>query len=137
MNLIKYFITGIFFGIILSKGEVLSWYRIFEMFHFDAFHMFGVIGSAVFIGILAIFLIRKLGLKSFNQQPMQVRIKDMSITRYIVGGSIFGLGWGLIGACPGPMFILLGYGFLTIGIVILGALIGTFCYGMLRSRLPH
>jgi len=137
MNYIKYLITGLLFGIVLSKGEVLSWYRIFEMFHFDAFHMFGVIGSAVIFGVIALQFIRRRNMNSAGKNKMKIKVKEMSIPRYIIGGAIFGLGWGLIGACPGPMFILLGYGYLTIGLVIVGALVGTFVYGLLRSKLPH
>ncbi|MFT4986746.1 MAG: putative membrane protein YedE/YeeE [Glaciecola sp.] len=137
MNLAKYLITGIFFGIILSKGEAISWYRIFEMFHFDAFHMYGIIGSAVIIGIFSLQVIKKRKLKSANQTTIEIKDKDKSITRYIVGGTLFGLGWALIGACPGPLFILIGYGYLTIGVVIVGALMGTFVYGLLKTRLPH
>ncbi|MFT5149953.1 MAG: putative membrane protein YedE/YeeE, partial [Flavobacteriales bacterium] len=105
--------------------------------HFDAFHMYGIIGSAVIIGIFSLQVIKKRKLKSANQTTIEIKDMDKSITRYIVGGTLFGLGWALIGACPGPLFILIGYGYLTIGVVIVGALMGTFVYGLLKTRLPH
>jgi len=137
MKLIKYLLVGIVFGITLSKAEIISWYRIYEMFQFDSFHMYGVIGSAVILGALLIFLVKKSKLKSIEGEDIEIKSKDFGITRYLVGGTFFGMGWALIGACPGPMFILLGYGYISIGIVILSALLGTFIYGLLRSKLPH
>ncbi len=137
MKLLKFLLVGILFGITLAKAEIISWYRIFEMFHFDAFHMYGVIGSAVAIGATGIYLMKHFNVKDIEGAKIDIPDKNYSITRYLVGGTIFGLGWALVGACPGPMFILLGYGYLSILIVILSAIGGTFLYGVLRTRLPH
>jgi len=137
MKGIIYIILGIIFGISLSKAEVISWYRIYEMFRFDSFHMYGVIGSAVTLGIIGTYLMKKLKLKDINGEPIQFVDKDFSIVRYLVGGIFFGLGWALVGACPGPMFILIGHGYWSIFIVIAGALLGTLLYGILRPRLKH
>jgi len=137
MKGIIYIILGIIFGITLSKAEVISWYRIYEMFRFDSFHMYGVIGSAVTLGIIGTYLMKKLKLKNINGEPIQFVDKDFSIVRYLVGGIFFGLGWALVGACPGPMFILIGHGYWSIFIVIAGALLGTLLYGILRPRLKH
>lgn len=137
MKGIIYIILGIIFGISLSKAEVISWYRIYEMFRFDSFHMYGVIGSAVTLGIIGTYLMKKLKLKNINGEPIQFVDKDFSIVRYLVGGIFFGLGWALVGACPGPMFILIGHGYWSIFIVIAGALLGTLLYGILRPRLKH
>ncbi len=137
MKLIKFLVVGFIMGVVMSKSEVISWYRINEMFNFESFHMYGIIGSAVAIGVTGIFIIKKLGWKDMYGHQIKVKDKEKQKTRYILGGTIFGLGWAMTGACPGPMFILFGYGFLSIGIVILGALFGTFLYGLLRERLPH
>lgn len=124
-------------GIVMSKSEVISWYRIYEMFRFESFHMYGIIGSAVTIGALGVALIKKFKLNDFSGKPIVFANKEKSIARYLIGGSIFGLGWAMTGACPGPMFILLGYGVYPIAIVILGAVFGTYLYGLVRSKLPH
>jgi uncharacterized membrane protein YedE/YeeE len=137
MKAIKYLITGILFGIVLTKGEVISWYRIQEMFLFDSFHMYGVIGSAVILGAIVIYFVKKKELKSIKGSTIHLADKDIGFTRYIVGGTIFGLGWALTGACPGPIFILIGNGFSVFVVVLLSALLGTFVYGMLKSKLPH
>ncbi len=137
MKLAKYLLLGVFFGIILAKAEIISWYRIYEMFRFESFHMYGVIGSAVVLGAIGIQLIKRNKLKDFHGQLIQIADKNSGITRYLIGGTLFGLGWALAGACPGPMFILLGYGYLSIIVVILGAILGTFVYGVVRNKLPH
>ncbi len=137
MNYIKFLMTGIIFGIILAKAEIISWFRIYEMFRFESFYMYGIIGSAIAIGILIIQIIKKTELKSTLGQAITIQPKNRSKFRYIIGGIIFGLGWGLVGACPGPMFVLLGYGYLTILVVLLGAILGTFVYGLLKTKLPH
>ncbi len=137
MKFIKYLSVGVLFGVTLAKAEIISWYRIFEMFHFDSFHMYGVIGSAVIIGVLLIQWIKRSGMTDLYGEAINLKNKDMSVTRYLVGGVFFGLGWALIGACPGPMFILLGYGYWSILLVIFGAMIGTLCYGLLKNKLPH
>jgi uncharacterized protein len=137
MKFTKYLLVGIVFGITLSKAEVISWYRIYEMFRFQSFHMYGVIGSAVLLGALLIRIIRKSELKSIDGQPIIILPKDRGFPRYLIGGGIFGLGWAITGACPGPMFIHLGHGFGVVMVMIASALAGTYVYGLLRSKLPH
>ena len=137
MKFLKYLFVGIFFGIILVKSEAVSWYRIFEMFKFQSFHMYGIIGSAVFLGIIFIWLFKKLKVKSIEGQEIHIIPKDRGFTKYILGGTIFGLGWALAGTCPGPMYILLGTGVFSILIVIIAAVLGTFVYGVLKNKLPH
>ncbi len=137
MKYIKYILAGILFGIVMVKAETISWFRIYEMFQFDAFHMYGIIGSTVVIGIIGTYLLKKNKVKNIYGEPIEFAPKNFSVARYLIGGIIFGLGWALVGACPGPMFVLLGTGFLPILIVIFGALVGTFLYGALKSRLPH
>ncbi|MGR7812193.1 DUF6691 family protein [Lacinutrix undariae] len=137
MKYIKFLCVGILFGIVLVKSEAVSWYRIYEMFKFESFHMYGIIGSAVTTGIILLLLTKKLQLKSINGKLMEVPKKDSGLTRYLVGGIIFGLGWALSGACPGPMYILIGTGAFSIIIVIAAALLGTYVYGVLKDKLPH
>lgn len=137
MKLLKFLLVGIFFGIVLVKSEAVSWYRIYEMFQFQSFHMYGIIGSAIAVGVLGIWLIKKSNLKSIEGQPIEIPPKDRSIPRYLFGGTIFGLGWALAGACPGPMYILVGTGVFTILLVIAGAILGTFFYGLINDKLPH
>ncbi|MGB3183341.1 MAG: DUF6691 family protein [Cyclobacteriaceae bacterium] len=137
MKYLKYIVAGAFFGIILAKAEVISWYRIYEMFRFDNFHMFGVIGSAIAVGIIGIQLFKRNNVKNIDGRPIEFKNKENSVPRYLIGGIIFGLGWALVGACPGPMFILAGFGYVTILLVIVGAYLGTASYGFLRSKLPH
>ncbi len=137
-QLIKSLIFGIFFGLVLVKSEVISWFRIQEMFRFDSFHMYGIIGSAIVVGIISIQLIKRLGIKDLDGNPIRIAPKDASqVKRYIIGGATFGLGWGLIGACPGPLFALLGSGLTIILIPIVAAILGTYTYGVLRDKLPH
>jgi hypothetical protein len=137
MKFIKFLFVGVFFGIVLVKSEAVSWYRIYEMFKFQSFHMYGIIGSAVFIGIVGILLMKKYKVNSLDGKAINIPSKEKSFIRYIVGGIIFGLGWALAGACPGPMYILLGAGFYSMFILIFAAMIGTFIYGLLREKLPH
>jgi uncharacterized membrane protein YedE/YeeE len=137
MKYLKFLLVGVFFGIVLVKSEAVSWYRIYEMFRFQSFHMYGIIGSAITSGILFLQLAKRSKLKSLNGADIYVPKKDKGFTRYIVGGTIFGLGWALIGACPGPMYILLGTGVFSMLIVIAAALLGTFIYGVLKNKLPH
>lgn len=134
---IKFFLVGIFFGIVLVKSEAVSWYRIFEMFKFQSFHMYGIIGTAVGTGIILLIIAKLNGVKTIEGTRLKVPSKDKGFTRYIIGGSIFGLGWALCGACPGPMYILVGTGVFTILIVIIAALAGTYVYGLLKDKLPH
>lgn len=137
MKNIKFLLTGVLFGIILSKAEIISWYRIYEMFKFQSFHMYGVIGSAVITGMILFYFFNKGSIKTYLGKQIEIEPKKKGIYRNIIGGIIFGLGWALAGACPGPMFILLGKGALAIGIVIIGGLIGAFLYHAIKSRLPH
>lgn len=137
MKYIKFLILGTFFGIVLSKSEVISWYRIYEMFRFESFHMYGIIGSAVILGILITQLIKKNKMKSLEGAEIKFNPKTKSVPRYLIGGIIFGLGWAMTGACPGPMFILVGHGVGAFIIVIASAVAGTFVYGLLRNKLPH
>lgn len=137
MKGLKFIAAGLIFGVIMAKSEAISWYRIQEMFRFQSFHMYGIIGTAVILGVIAVFLIKKFKLKDVEGHPIHFKNKDKSWPRYIIGGSIFGLGWALTGACPGPMFVNVGYGYWAMLIVILGALIGTYLYGVIRDKLPH
>ena len=137
MKLIKFLLVGIVFGIILVKSEAVSWYRIYEMFRFESFHMYGIIGTAVATGIILLFVARKFKIKNTEGSLMRVPTKENGTVRYIAGGSLFGLGWALSGACPGPMYILVGTGVFSMLIVIFAAIIGTYVYGVLKDKLPH
>ena len=132
-----YLSIGIFFGITMYKSEAASWFRIYEMFNFQAFHMYGIIGVAVVVGIIMVQLIKKFQLKSFYGVPITFSDKEKSVKRYLFGGIIFGLGWALAGACPGPMFTLVGAGFYSLLIVIASATFGTYVYGKIKDKLPH
>lgn len=136
MKFIKYLLVGIIFGIVLTKSEAVSWYRIYEMFQFQSFHMFGIIMTAIFVGVIGIQIFKRNNVKGFDGKPITIADKEKGFKNYIIGGTIFGLGWGMIGTCPGPIFILIGAGFYGIGIVFIGALIGTFLYGILKDKLP-
>ncbi|ARV15466.1 YeeE/YedE family protein [Polaribacter sp. SA4-12] len=137
MKNIKFLIIGVLFGIILSKTEVVSWYRIYEMFKFQSFHMYGVIGSAVVIGIVLMQLFKKGVIKDYLGNQVIVQEKEKGYIKTILGGTIFGLGWALSGACPGPLYVLIGQGFLPILIVLLGAVLGAFIYGLVSKKLPN
>ena len=133
----RFFITGIIFGIVLTKAEAISWYRIYEMFHFQSFHMFGIIGTALFTGVVGLQIIKKKKIKDFKGLPIKIVEKEKGFWRYIFGGTLFGLGWALVGSCPGPIFILLGTGTYAVVVVFVGALLGTYIYGLLKDNLPH
>lgn len=137
MKFFKFLLVGIFFGIVLVKSEAVSWYRIYEMFKFQSFHMYGIIGSAVLLGVIAVWIMKRIKMKSSEGQIIDLPPKNKSVVRYLLGGTIFGFGWALAGACPGPMYILVGTGVFSMFIVIASAILGTFVYGMLRNRLPH
>ncbi|WP_053992838.1 DUF6691 family protein [Mangrovimonas sp. TPBH4] len=137
MKYIKFLLVGILFGIVLVKSEAVSWYRIYEMFRFESFHMYGIIGSAVTTGVLILLVSKKMKMKNITGQLLDVPKKEKGLMRYIIGGSIFGLGWALSGACPGPMYILVGTGVFQMLIVILAAILGTYVYGKLKDKLPH
>jgi uncharacterized membrane protein YedE/YeeE len=137
MKLIKFLILGTLFGIVMAKSEAFSWFRIQEMFRFQSFHMYGIIGTAVTLGVIGVAIIKKYKLRDIKGNPITFFPKEKSIMRYLVGGSIFGLGWALSGACPGPMVINIGYGYITMAIVFLFANIGTYLYGAIKNKLPH
>jgi uncharacterized membrane protein YedE/YeeE len=137
MNVLKYFLVGFLFGIVLTKSEAVSWYRIYEMFQFQSFHMYGIIGVAVATGVIGVQIIKRKNIKDIKGLPIEILDKENSSVRYLVGGIFFGLGWALVGSCPGPIFILIGAGFMPVIIVLIGALIGTIIYGALKSKLPH
>lgn len=135
---VKYLLAGTAFGFVLMKSEVVSWFRIQEMFRLDSIHMYGIIGLAVAVGMISIQIIKKKNLKDMDGKPIIIPGKDSTrLTRYIVGGTLFGLGWALLGACPGPMFALLGSGLTIMIVPVLAAVAGTFSYGLLRDKLPH
>lgn len=136
MKNIKFLILGAIFGIILVKAEVVSWFRIQEMFRFQSFHMYGIIGSAIVIGALSIFLIKKLKVKTITGEEINPKPKPLKKSNFI-GGIFFGLGWALIGACPGPLYALVGAGNTIIILPIIGAFIGVLIYGALKNKLPH
>ncbi|MFV0152065.1 YeeE/YedE family protein [Empedobacter falsenii] len=137
MRSLVYITLGIIFGATMYKAETASWFRIFEMFNFQSFHMYGFIGSAFVVGTIGIQLMKKKEAKDINGQKIVIQPKAKSIARYLIGGIFFGLGWALVGACPGPIFVLLGAGVYPILITIAGALIGTFVYGKVRNKIPH
>ncbi|GAA4884506.1 YeeE/YedE thiosulfate transporter family protein [Flaviramulus aquimarinus] len=137
MKILKFLLVGIFFGIVLVKSEAVSWYRIYEMFRFQSFHMYGIIGTAIASGIVFLQISKKGHIKSIKGANIFVPKKEKGLIRYIVGGIIFGFGWALIGACPGPMYILLGTGVWSMFIVIVAAIIGTLIYGIIKNKLPH
>ena len=137
MRTLIFLFIGILFGITMFKSEAASWFRIYEMFKFESFHMYGIIGSALAIGIIVVQFIQRFKIKSFYGEEIKFYPKEKSFSRYIFGGIIFGLGWALAGACPGPMFTLVGVGFSPITIVIISSIIGTFIYGLFKNKLPH
>ena len=137
MKKLAYIFAGMIFGIGMFKSGAASWFRIYEMFQFDSFHMYGLMGVALTFGVTATYIIKKKNLKDFSGNPIVFTPKSKSVPRYLIGGILFGLGWALGGACPGPMFALVGGGFFPFIIAIAGALLGTYAYGILRNKLPH
>ncbi|MFN8291815.1 MAG: DUF6691 family protein [Chitinophagaceae bacterium] len=133
---IKYAVAGMLFGIILVKSQVISWFRIQEMFRLQSFHMFGVIGSAVVVGIISVFLIKRFKLKSLDGEEIRLEPKKFNKGQ-VYGGLIFGTGWALTGACPGPLYAQIGTGALAVIVTLFSAIIGTWVYGRFRSSLPH
>ena len=137
MKALKFVSIGFLLGIVLTKSEAVSWYRIYEMFQFQSFHMFGIIFTAIATGFIGIQIINRKKIKDYKGLPIEILDKEPGSFRYWVGGLFFGLGWALVGCCPGPIFILIGAGFSTVVFVLLGALLGTFLYGVLKDKLPH
>lgn len=133
---LKYTVLGILFGIVFIKSEVISWFRIQEMFHFQSFHMFGIIGSAIVVGMISIQLIKRFNIKTISGEPIHIQDKKFHWGN-IWGGLIFGLGWAITGACPGPLFAQIGFGYSVVFITLLSAIGGTWVYGYLRDKLPN
>jgi uncharacterized membrane protein YedE/YeeE len=133
---LKYLAVGILFGIVFVKSEVISWFRIQEMFRLQSFHMFGIIGSAVMTGMLSVWIIKRFNIKSIYGEPITFNTKTFDKGQ-IIGGLMFGMGWALTGACPGPLYAQLGTGATVILVTILAAITGTWTYGFLRDKLPH
>ena len=132
----KYMITGILFGIILTKAEVISWFRIQEMFRLQSFHMFGVIGSAVVVGAVSVFIIKKMKVQTIYGEDIQLEDKPVNKGQ-VIGGLLFGFGWAMTGACPGPLFAIIGTGATVVIATMLSAIAGTWVYGLVREKLPH
>ena len=136
MKYLRFLILGILFGIILSKGEIISWFRIQEMFRFQSFHMYGIIGSAVVVGAISIFLLKKFNIKSFAGETLEFKDKVFNKGQ-IFGGLLFGFGWAVTGACPGPLFAQIGSGATVVVVTLFSAIVGTWTYGLLKDMLPH
>jgi len=136
MNYIKYLFVGFLFGMVLTKSEAVSWYRIYEMFQFQSFHMYGIISVAIATGLIGLQIIKRNSIKDIDGNPIIIADKEKGSFRYWVGGLIFGLGWALVGACPGPIFILIGAGFWSVILILIGAMLGTFVYGIFKNKLP-
>ena len=133
----KFILVGILLGITLYKSEAVSWFRIFEMFHFRSFHMYGIIFSAIAVGMLMVQIIKRKQVRDIEGNVIVITEKDKRPPRYLLGGFIFGMGWALAGVCPGPMFIVLGSGYTVLVVFMLAAITGTFLYGLVRKYLPH
>jgi len=138
-GLALYFLLGVGFGLVLTKSEAVSWFRIQEMFRFQSFHMYGIMGAGFVVAALSLQILRRANVRSFRGEPLRIPPKERTpgMRRYWMGGIVFGLGWALLGACPGPMFALLGSGLPIMAVPIAGALAGTRAYAWLRPRLPH
>lgn len=137
MKNIAFFLVGIPFGIIMTKSEVISWFRITEMFRFESFHMYGVIGVAVVVGAITMFIFKKAGIQTWGGGEVSYQPMAFNLKRHLLAGSLFGIGWAITGACPGPMWVLLGNGFSIILLYLAGAILGTWVYGLVRNKLPH
>lgn len=133
---IKYLIVGIMFGIVFVKAEIISWYRIQEMFRLHSFHMYGVIGTAVVVGSISVWIIKKFKIKTIQGEEVVFHDKRFHWGN-VIGGLMFGLGWGITGACPGPLFAQIGSGFVVVIVTLLSAIAGTWVYGLVQEKLPH
>ena len=136
MRNLKYLLTGILFGIVLVKSEVISWFRIQEMFHLQSFHMYGIIGSAIFVGMISVLVIRHFKIKTISGETVFIPTRKFHWGN-VYGGLTFGFGWALTGACPGPLFAQVGSGFYVVAVALLSASAGTWFYGLIRDKLPH
>lgn len=136
MKNIKFLFLGVIFGVILVKAEVISWFRIQEMFRFQSFHMYGNIILAIVVGAISIWVIKKFKVKTFSGEEVKIAPKEFTKGN-VIGGFMFGLGWAMTGACPGPLYALVGSGMLVIAVVLLSAVFGTYIYGVLKDKLPH
>ncbi|MDG1806003.1 DUF6691 family protein [Flavicella sp.] len=137
MKFFKYLLIGVLFGVVMTKSEAISWYRIQEMFRFQSFHMYGIIGTAVLLGILMLQAMRRFDFKSIEGNSVKEKIFNPGYKRYLFGGIVFGLGWALSGACPGPLYVLVGAQFSVFLVVIAAAVFGTFVYGVVKDKIPH
>ncbi len=133
---LKYMVVGTFFGIVFVKAEIVSWYRIQEMFRLHSFHMYGVIGTAVIVGMISVWMIKKFKIKTMQSEEVVFHPKIFN-WGLVIGGTMFGLGWAITGACPGPLFAQIGNGFLVITVTLLSAIAGTWVYGLIREKLPQ
>lgn len=133
---IKYAVVGMLFGIVFVKAEIISWYRIQEMFRLHSFHMYGVIGTAIVVGMISVWIIKKFKVKTMQGETVIFHTKQFQWGN-IIGGTMFGLGWAITGACPGPLFAQIGSGFFAVIVTLLSAIAGTWVYGLLRDKLPH
>jgi uncharacterized protein len=136
MKNIKFLALGIIFGFILIKAEVISWFRIQEMFRFQSFHMYGIICSAIVVGLISVQIIKRFNVKTTSGEPIKIEPKKFNKGN-IIGGFMFGLGWAMTGACPGPLYALIGSGLLVVAVVLLSAVFGTYVYGVIKDKLPH
>ena len=137
MKNLKYLVIGTWFGILLTKSEAVSWFRIQEMFRFQAFHMYGIIGLAVVVGMISLLVIKKFKIKSFNGESINPAQKPLQFKSNLIGGFVFGLGWALTGACPGPIYALIGNGLMVFVVVLTAALFGSIVYDLIKKYLPH
>ena len=137
MKFLKFLFVGILFGIVMAKSEAFSWFRIQEMFRFQAFHMFGIMGTAVVLGVIGVAIIKHFRIQDISGNPIQFHPNEKSLVRYLAGGTIFGLGWALSGSCPGPIVVNIGYGYQSLVVVFIFALLGTFMFGLIKDRLPQ
>lgn len=133
---LKYTAVGIIFGIVFVKAEIISWFRIQEMFRMQSFHMYGVIGTAVIVGVISVWLIKRTQAKTIYGETIELHDKAFNWGN-VIGGLIFGLGWGITGACPGPLYALIGSGYAAVVVTLLSAIAGTWFYGLIREKLPH
>ncbi|KAF2342715.1 YeeE/YedE family protein [Flavobacterium sp. GN10] len=133
---LKYLIVGIFFGIVFVKAEIISWFRIQEMFNLESFHMYGVIGCAVAVGLISVQLIKKFNIKTLDGEKIEIQPKTFNKGQ-IYGGLLFGFGWAITGACPGPLFAQIGTGATVIVVTLVSAIAGTWVYGLIKDKLPH